>query len=72
MQPSPETVGSAPGGPGRPERSGARLVLGAKEVLGFIDFLDLKDFLGFSFLLLGFPMISIRLLPGFCFDFDSI
>ena len=49
----------------------ARLALGAtKEVLGFtIDFLEFKyDFLGFSYYFivdfLGFPRISIRILPG--------
>ena len=37
-----------------------------KEVLGFIIDFDFNlDFLGFPILLLGFPRISIRILPGF-------
>ena len=46
--------------PGRPsERSGARLALGTtKEVLGFIIGFDVKDFLGFPILVLGFLRIS--------------
>ena len=39
------------------ERSEAGLGT-TKEVLGSIDFLDFKDFLGFPILLLGFPRIS--------------
>ena len=37
----------------------ARLVLGTtKEVIGFIDFIEFEDFLGFPILLLGFHRIS--------------